>query len=100
MMLCQELIGRSVMRLFRPIQFRQKLKLQSQEILGNIEAVSCSVQAIESFLPISSDAIAISKTITRLSDQSCMTHLENELPMLKTVSKVDDSDCPAPASRQ
>ena len=37
--------------------------------VASTEAVSCSVQAIESFLPISSDTIAISKTITRLSNQ-------------------------------
>ena len=60
--------------------------------VANIETVSCRVQAIESFFPISSDTIAISKTNTRSSDQSHMTHLEHELSMLKTVSKVDDSD--------
>ena len=41
--------------------------------VANIEAVSCSVQAIESFLPIPSDTIAISKVITRSFDQSCTT---------------------------
>ena len=58
--------------------------------LANIVAVSCSVQTIESFLPISSDSTAISKAITRSSDQSHMTHPEHESSVLKTVSKVDD----------
>ena len=43
--------------------------------VANIEAVSCSVQAIESSVTISSDTIIISKVITRSSDQSHMTHL-------------------------
>ena len=55
--------------------------------VANIEVVSCSVQAIESFLLIPSDTIAISKAITRLSNQSHMTHL-------------DGSECLALASRQ
>ena len=59
--------------------------------VANIEAVSCSIQAIESFLPITSDTIAISKAITRSSDQSHATCLEHELSMLKTVSKADGS---------
>ena len=67
---------------------------------ANIQAVSCSIQAIESLLPISSDTIAISKAITRSSDQSHMTCLEHELSMLKTVSKADDSDHLALTSRQ
>ena len=50
----------------------------------NIEVVSCSVQAIESFLLIPSDTIAISKAITRSFNQSCETHPEPK--------KVDDSD--------
>ena len=64
----------------------------------NIEAVLCSVQAIESFLPISSDTIAISKAITRSSNQCCTTHPEPESSMLQTVSKADDSDHLALAS--
>ena len=35
--------------------------------VANIEAASCSIQGIESFLPISSDNISISKAITRSS---------------------------------
>ena len=66
--------------------------------VANIEAVSCSVQMIESFLPISSDTIAISKAITRLSHQSHTTHPEHDSSMLKTVSKADDSDHLALAS--
>ena len=68
--------------------------------VANIEAVSCSVQTIESFLPIPFDTIAVSKAITRSSSQSHMTHLEHESSMLKTVSKLDNSDCPALVSRQ
>ena len=68
--------------------------------LANIEAVSCSVQAIESFLLIPSETIAISEAITRSSDQSCMICPEHESSVLKTISKVDDSDCQALASGQ
>ena len=76
------------------------MQLQLPGDVANIEAVSCSVQAIESFLPISSDTIAISKAITRSSDQSHTTCQEHELPMLKTVSKADNSDHLALASGQ
>ena len=68
--------------------------------VANIEAVSCSVQTIESFLLIPSDTIAISKAITRLSDQSHTACSEHESSVHKTVSKVDDSDCPTQASGQ
>ena len=37
--------------------------------VANIEVVSCSLQAIELFIPIPSDTIAISKAITRSSNQ-------------------------------
>ena len=98
-MFCQELIGRSV----KTIQANSIQAVVAAAIAGdvaNIEAVSCSVQAIESFLPVSSDTIAISKAITRSSDPSHMTHPEHELSVLKTVSKADNSDHPAPASRR
>ena len=36
--------------------------------LVNIEAVSCSMQAVESFLPIQSEQTAISKAITQSSN--------------------------------
>ena len=68
--------------------------------VANIEAVSCSIQVIESLLPISSDSIAISKAITRSSNQSHMTHLEHESSKFKTISKADDSDYLALASGQ
>ena len=68
--------------------------------VANIEAVSCSVQRIESFLPNPSDTIANSKAITRTSDQSHTMHPEHESSVLKTVSKADDSDHLALASRQ
>ena len=58
------------------------------------------MQAIESFLPIPSDTITISKAITRSSDQSCMTHPEPESSVLQTVSKRGDSDHLALASGQ
>ena len=58
------------------------------------------MQGIESFFPISSDTIAISKAITRSYNQSCTTHLEPESSMLQTVSKADDSDHPALTSGQ
>ena len=68
--------------------------------VANIKAVSCSIQTIESFLLSSSDTIAISKAITRSSDQSRTTCLEHESSMLKTVTKTGDSDCLALASGQ
>ena len=68
--------------------------------VANIEPVSCSIQAIESLLPISSDSIAISKAIIRSSNQSCTIHPEHGSSMLKTVSKVDDSNHPAVSSGQ
>ena len=69
--------------------------------VANIEVVSCSMQAIESFLPIPSDTITISKAITRFrsSDQSCTTYPEPELSVPQTVSKADDCDHLALASR-
>ena len=45
--------------------------------VANIEAVSCSVQAIELFLLIPCDAIAIIKAITRLSDQRHIWNLNH-----------------------
>ena len=58
-----------------------------------------NVQTIELFLPISSDIKAINKAITRSSNQSHLTCPQHDLSMLKTVSKVDDSDHLALASR-
>ena len=63
--------------------------------VANIEVVSCSMQAIESFFLIPSDTIVISKAITRSSHQSHTTCLEPESSVFQTESKVDDSDCPA-----
>ena len=50
--------------------------------LANIEAVSCSIQAFESFLLIQSEPITISKAITTSSNQSHTTHTEHELSKL------------------
>ena len=61
--------------------------------LANIEAVSCSTQAVESFLPIQTEPAAISKAITQSSNQSCMTHLEHGSSELEKVVNVDNSDC-------
>ena len=97
-MLCQEWIGRSVMSLFRPIQFQAIVAAAIAGDVANIEAVSCSVQTIKSFPPISSDTIAISKAISRTSYQSHMICPEHESSILKTASKADDSDHMAPAS--
>ena len=68
--------------------------------VANIEAVSCSVQAIESFFPTPSDTMAISKAITISIDQSCTTNPEPESSEVQTVSKTDDFDCLTLASRQ
>ena len=58
------------------------------------------MQTIESFLPVQSETTAISKAITRSSNQSCMTHLEPGSSKLKIILKVDDSDHLALATRQ
>ena len=60
--------------------------------VANIETVSCSIQTIESFFPISSDTIAVSKAITTSSNQSHTTCLEHELSMFNTVSWIDNCD--------
>ena len=60
--------------------------------LANIESVSYSVQAIESFLPIQSEPVAVNKAITRMFNQSHTTHLEHGLSELENISNVDDSD--------
>ena len=63
--------------------------------LANIEAVLCSMQAVESFLLIQSEPTAISKAIMWLSNQSHMTHLEYGSPELEKELKGDDLDHPA-----
>ena len=63
--------------------------------LANIEAVSCRMQAVESFLSIQSELMAIKKAITRSSNQSYVTHLEPGSSALQKVLNVGDSDCPA-----
>ena len=61
----------------------------------DIESVSCSVQEIESFLPIQSESMTVSMAITNSSNQSHTTCLEHESSELENTSDVDDSDCPA-----
>ena len=51
-----------------------------------------NVQAIESFLPIQSEPMAISKAITNSSNQSCMTCLEHGSSELENITNADDSD--------
>ena len=51
-------------------------------------------QTIDSILPSVPGTPVISKAITRSSGQNCLTHLESELSVLKTVSKADDSGHP------
>ena len=63
--------------------------------LVNIEAVSCSMQAVESFPPIQSEPKAISKAITSSSNQSHMTCTKHGLSELEKVVNADDSDHPA-----
>ena len=60
--------------------------------LANIESISCSVQTIESFLPIQSEPAAITKAITNSSDQSHLTHLEQGSSELENITSVDNSD--------
>ena len=60
--------------------------------LANIEAVSCSMQAVESFLPVKSEPTAISKAIIQSSNQSHKTCLEHGSSELEKVVSVDNSD--------
>ena len=60
--------------------------------LVNIESISYCVQAIESFLPIQSEPMAIRKAITNLSNQSHMTYLEHGLSKLENITNADNSD--------
>ena len=59
---------------------------------SHIDAIPCSPQAIMSILPsIPEDTPIVSKAITWLSGQSSPTHLETELFISETESKLDDS---------
>ena len=60
--------------------------------LANVESISCSVQTLESLLPIQSETVAISKAITNSSNQSHMTHPEQGSSKLESITSVDDSD--------
>ena len=60
--------------------------------LANIEAVLCSMQAIESFLLIQSEPMAINKAITISSNQSHMKCLEHGSSELEKILTVDNSD--------
>ena len=62
--------------------------------LANIEAVSCNMQAVEPFLPIQSEPMAISKAITQSSNQSHPMHLEHGSSKVKKVVRTDHSNCP------
>ena len=58
--------------------------------LANIKADSCSMQAVESFLPIQSEQTAISKAITQSCNQNCITNLEHGSSKLEKVMNVDN----------
>ena len=61
--------------------------------LVNIEAVSCSKQAVEPFLTIQSEPTAISKAITQSSNQSCTACLAHASSETGKEVNVDDSGC-------
>ena len=61
--------------------------------LPNTEAVSCSMQVVEPFLPVQSALMAISKAITRSSDQSHLTCPESGSSEVRKVVNTDDSSC-------
>ena len=63
-------------------------------MVNHIEAIPCSHQTINSFLPSIPDTPIVSKAITRSSGQSGPTYLESEPSVSKTVSKLDDSSHP------
>ena len=60
--------------------------------LAYIEAISCSVQIVELFLPIQSEMMTINKAITESSDQGHMTSPEQGLSELWSITSMDDSD--------
>ena len=60
--------------------------------LANVESILCSVHTFQSFLPIQSETVAISKAITNSSNQSCSTHPEQGLSKLESITSRDDSD--------
>ena len=63
--------------------------------LANIESVSCSMQAIDSFLPIQSESMVVNNAITRSFNQSHTTCPEHGSSELENISNMDDSDHPA-----
>ena len=62
----------------------------ADKVANHIEAVPCSPQTIDFFLPSIPDILIISRAFIRLSKQSCLTHPESESSIMKTVSKLDD----------
>ena len=60
--------------------------------LVNTKAVSCSKQAVDSFLQIQSEQTAISKAITQSSNQSSVTCLEHGSTKMERVVNEDDCD--------
>ena len=62
--------------------------------LANIEAASCSMQRVKSFLPIQFEPMAISKAITQSSNQSHLMCVENGSSEARKVVSVDDSSLP------
>ena len=70
----------------------------AENVVNHIEALPSSPQTIDSILPSIPGILIISKTTTQLSRQNCLTCLEYESSVWKTVSKLDVSNHPGAAT--
>ena len=77
-MLCQGLDGRSSDETIQAESIQAVVTAAIAGDLANIEAVSCSMQAVEPFLLIQSQPMPISKAITWSSNQDYMICPEHE----------------------
>ena len=98
-MLYQGLIGKSVMKPFRPIQAIAAAAIAG-DVANHIESIPCSVQTTDLLFPSIPNTTAINKAITRSSGQSHLTHPEHESSVLKTVTKPDDPTHPEVVTHQ
>ena len=93
-MLCLELIGEKCDETIQAESIQVIVAAAVTGDLANVETNSCCVQTIELCLPIQSQMAAISKAITNSSNQGCMTHLEQALSKLESITSADNTDHP------
>ena len=78
-MLYQRLIGKNVMKLFRPISIQAIVAAAiTGQVTNRIEVVPCNPQVVDALLPSISDTTIISKVIIQSSGHSHLTCLEAE----------------------